>query len=417
MTASRIAVAPGLRALVVVGAIVATMLGACGITSRALFTELIVAALSLEGGRGRTATGLGVLAALALLAGPVALSQDPATYTLWLGVLVTCGWLAFRLAQEPGGVRLVLGLVVAAAGVQAVLAIWEAKTGQRLNLYDVSGQSAVSSQDFFNFEREKRPSGAMPDPIALGNVLALACPLVIALANETRSKLVTFMLLGVAGLIAVGLAFTLSRMSWIGAAVGVVVTLVLLPPPARGRSGIAVACVLALVVQLAIAFGGAALHDRFASIQAPTSRVNRTSGGDQIRLGLWRAAIGVAEAHPVFGTGYGKVVPELAKRTDGVAPGGHAHSVYLQFLAEAGVAGALALLLVITGVIRDLWQGIRDHRDGGLRLLVAGMAGSLASILVVWATDYNVRYTQVGAIIAVVFGAAAAQRTLGRASS
>jgi hypothetical protein len=127
MTASRIAVAPGLRALVVIGAIVATMLGACGITSRALFTEtsdikylvsvaaplvavfvalaadplrvlvalaivvapftfvttisgvtlsplvvvlvaaLIVAALSLEGGRGRTATGLGVLAALALL--------------------------------------------------------------------------------------------------------------------------------------------------------------------------------------------------------------------------------------------------------------------------------------------------------------------------------------------------------------
>jgi O-antigen ligase len=477
MTASRIAVAPGLRALVVVGAIVATVLGACGITARALFTEtseikyavsvmaplvaafvalapdplrllfalavvvapftfvttisgvtfsplvvvlvaaLVVAALSLEGGRGHSATGLGVLAALALLAGPVALSQDPATSTLWLGVLVTCGWLAFRLAQEPGGLRLVLGLVVAAAGVQAVLAIWEAKTGQRLNLYDVSGQSAVSSQDFFNFEREKRPSGAMPDPIALGNVLALACPLVIALANETHSRLVALTLLGVAGLIAVGLAFTLSRMSWIGAAVGVVVMLVLLPPPARFRSGIAVACIVALVVQLAVAFGGAALHDRFASIEAPTSRVNRTSGGDQVRLGLWGAAIGVAEADPVFGTGYGKLVPELAKRTNGVAPGGHAHSVYLQFLAEAGIAGALALLLVIAGVVRDLWQGVRNHRDSGLRLLVAGMAGSLACILVVWVTDYNVRYTQVGAIIAVVFGAAAAQRTLGRASS
>jgi O-antigen ligase len=477
MTASRIAVAPGLRALVVVGAIAATVLGACGITARALFTEtseikyvvsvmaplvavfvalapdplrllfalaivvapftfvttitgvtlsplivvlvaaLIVAALSLEGGRGHTATGLGVLAALALLAGPVALSRDPATSTLWLGVLVTCGWLAFRLAQEPGGLRLVLGLVVAAAGVQAVLAIWEAKTGQRLNLYDVSGQSAVSSQDFFNFEREKRPSGAMPNPIALGNVLALACPLVVALANETRSRLVALTLLGAAGLIAVGVAFTLSRMSWIGAAVGVVVTLVLLPPPARLRSAIAVACVLALVVQFVVAFGGTALHDRFASIEAPTSRVNRTSGGDQIRLGLWRAAIGVAEAEPVFGTGYGKLVPELAKRTDGVAPGGHAHSVYLQFLAEAGIAGALALLLVIAGVVRDLWHGLTCHRDGEVRLLAAGIAGSVACILVVWVTDYNVRYTQVGAIIAVIFGAAAAQRTLGRASS
>jgi O-antigen ligase len=477
MTASRITIAPGLRALAVFGAIVATVLGACGITSRALFAEtseikyllsvmaplvavfvvlaadplrllfavaivvapftfvttiggvilsplivvlvaaLLVAALCLEGGRGHTATGLAVLAALALLVGPVALSRDPAYYALWLGVLVACGWLAFRLAQEPGGLRLVLGLVVAAAGVQAVLAIWEAKTGQRLNLYDASGQSAVSSQDFFNFEREKRPSGAMPDPIALGNVLALACPLVIALANEARSRLVALALLGVAGLIAVGLAFTLSRMSWIGAAVGVVVTLVLLPPSARLRSGVAVACVLALIIQLAVAFGGAALHDRFASIEAPTSRIYRTSGGDQIRLGLWGAAIGVAESRPVFGTGYGKLVPQLATRTDGVAPGGHAHSVYLQFLAEAGIAGALALLLVIAGVVRDLWQGLRDHRDGGPRLLVAGMAGSLACVLVVWVTDYNVRYTQVGAIIAVLFGAAAAQRTLGRASS
>jgi O-antigen ligase len=477
MTASRITVAPGLRALVAVGAIVATVLGACGITSRALFAEtseikyvvsvlaplvavfvalaadplrllfavaiivapftfvttvggvrlsplivvvvagLIVAALSLEGGRGHTATGLGVLVALALLAGPVALSRDPATYALWLGVLVACGWLAFRLAQEPDGLRLVLALVVTTVGIQAVLAIWEAKTGQRLNLYDVSGQAAVSSQDFFNFEREQRPAGAMPDPIALGNVLALACPLVIALANEARSRLVALALLGVAGLIAVGLAFTLSRMSWIGAAVGILVTLVLLPASARLRSGIAVACVLALVVQLAVAFGGTALHDRFASIEAPTSRIYQTSGGDQLRLALWGAALGVAESEPVFGTGYGKLVPQLAKRTDGVAPTGHAHSVYLQFLAEAGIAGALALLLVIAGVTRDLWQGLRQHRDGSLRLLGAGLAGSLACILVVWVTDYNVRYTQVGAIIAVVFGAAAAQRTLGRASS
>jgi O-antigen ligase len=472
MTASRIAVAPGLRALVVVGAIVATMLGACGITTRALFTEtsdikylvtvmapviaafvalaadplrllfalavvvapftfvtsiggvalsplivvlaaaMVVVALSLERGRSHTATGLCVLAALALLTGPVVLSRAPATYALWLGVLTTTGWLAFQIAQEPGGLRLVLGLVVASAGVQAVLAIWEAKTGQRLNLYDVSGQSAVSSQDFFNFEREKRPSGAMPDPISLGNVLALACPLVVALANETRSRLTALALLGAAGVICVGVAFTLSRMSWIGAVVGVLVTLVLLPPPARVRSGIAVVCVLALVVQFALAFGGTALNDRFASIQAPTSRVNQTSGGDQIRLALWRAAVGVAKTDPVFGTGYGRLVPELAKRTDGVAPGGHAHSVYLQFLAEAGIAGALALLLVIAGVVRDLWRGLKDHRDGDLRLLTAGIAGSVACILVVWITDYNIRYTQVGAMVAVVFGAAAAQRTL-----
>jgi O-antigen ligase/polysaccharide polymerase Wzy-like membrane protein len=476
MTASRIAFPPGLRVLVVVGGIAALVLGACGITVRAFFSQtsdvkywvsviapliavlvalaadplrplfslavvvapftyvttvggvtlsplvvvlaatLTVAALSLDVVPRGTATGVGVLAALALLAVPVGLGRDPARYAMWLAVLVGCGWLAFRLAQEPGGLPFVLLLVVGAASVQAVLAIWSWKTGERLDLYDVSGQSALSSQDFFTFARENRPSAALPDPISLGNVLALACPLILGLANEARSRLAALALVGVGGLIGFALTLTLSRMSWIGAAVGVVVTLVLLPQRARLRSVVVVACLLALVVQLAIAVRGPALEERFLSIKAPTSRITRTGGEDELRVGLWRAAIDVAKDEPVFGTGYGNLVPELAKRTAGVAPGGHAHSVYLQFLAEAGIAGALALLAVVAGVISDLGKGLRRQRDGDVRLLAAGMAGSVACVLVVWLTDDSVRYTQVGAIIAVLFGAAAAQRTLGRAS-
>jgi O-antigen ligase len=477
MTASRIALPPGLRFLVVVAGITAVVLGACGITARALFTEtsqikywvsvgapllvvfvalaadplrvlfalavviapftfvttiggvslspllivlvaaLTVAALSVEAAPRRTATGVGVLGALALLVGPVAIGAHPVSHAMWLGTLAACGWLAFRVAEDRTGLRIVLCIVVAAAGVQAALAIWGFKTGQRLNLYNATGASALSSQDFFNYERGTRPSGAMPDPISLGNVLALACPLAIALANEARSRLAALTLLGAGGLIAFGVALTLSRMSWIGAAVGIVVTVVLLPPRARLRTAVAVACLLAVVVQLAVVFGGAALDERFISIREPTSRVTSTAGGDKLRIELWQAAIDVAEDHPVFGTGYGKLVPELGKHTGGVAPGGHAHSVYLQFLAEAGIAGALALLLVLTGVMRDLGRGLRRERDGDLRTLRAGMAGSLACVMVVWLTDYNVRYTQVGAIVAVLFGAAAAQSALGRARS
>jgi hypothetical protein len=457
-----------LRALVLSGAIAASALGASGITSRVLFTEpsqikyavtviaplvavfaalaanplrvlfglalvtapltfvttirgvalspvllllgaaLVVAAFSLDVERRRTATGPAVLAAIVLLAAAIALGSDPASRALWLGVLVAMGWLAYRVALEPGGTSTVLFLVVAAAGIQAALAIWSFSTGHELDLYNASGQAVVSPQDFFAFDHENRPRGAMPDPISLGNVLALACPLIVGLANAARSRLTTVALTCAGGVIALGLTLTYSRMSWIGAAVGVIVTLLLLPPRARIGSAIAVACLLAVVVELGLAFGGSGLEQRFDSIIAPTSRTFTTGESDELRLGFWRAAIETAGAHPVFGTNYGKLVPELARRTSGVAPGGHAHSTYLQFLAEAGIAGALALLLLVAGVARDLVGGYRRHLDAGRRALGAAMFGSLACVLVVWITDYNVRYTQVGAVIAALFGAAAA---------
>jgi O-Antigen ligase len=464
-----------LRALLAAGGIAAATIGACGITTRVLFAEpsqikyavtvvaplvavfatlatnplrvlfglalvtapftfvttirgvvlspvllllgaaLLVAALTLDAAGRRTATGPAAMAAVVLLAFPIALGSDPASRALWLGVLLAMGWLAYRLALEPGGLPIVLGLVVAAAAIQAALAVWSFSTGQQLDLYNASGQSALSPRDFFNFEHENRAQAAMPDPISLGNVLALACPLVVGLANETRSRIARIALACAGGLLALGLTLTYSRMSWIGAAVGVTVTVLLLPTRARLGSALAVACLLAIVVELGLAFGGSTLGDRFHSIIAPTSGTSTAAQDNELRLGFWRAAVDTAEVHPVFGTGYGKVVPELARHTGGVAPGGHAHSTYLQFLAEAGIAGALALALVLAGVARDLLHGLRRRLDAGGRVLGAAMAGSLACVLVVWLTDYNVRYTQVGAVIAALLGAAAAYGARARA--
>src|SRR5512133_2294236 len=103
MTASRIAVAPGLRALVVVGAIVATVLGACGITTRALFTE--------------TSDIKYLVSVMApVIVAFVALAADPLRLLFALAVVVA----PFTFVTSIGGVALSPLIVVLAAALVVV---------------------------------------------------------------------------------------------------------------------------------------------------------------------------------------------------------------------------------------------------------------------------------------------------------
>ncbi len=130
----------------------------------------------------------------------------------------------------------------------------------------------------------------------------------------------------------------------------------------------------------------------------------RTAQGDRQRVELWRAGFATVEAHPITGVGLGKLFPHLAHRVRRPGPQSHAQSTYLQVLAEAGVAGGLALLLVFAGLGRDLARGLRRERA-----LYAGLAGALATVLITWLTDYTVRYAVVATTLAVLFGAIASR--------
>ena len=99
---------------------------------------------------------------------------DQFTYVQWIGTTALMGWIVFIVAREPGGLRYVSLALALSATIQGVLAIWEYKSGHRLDLYASSGSAAVSANYFFNFGTETRSSGALPDPIGLGNFLALA---------------------------------------------------------------------------------------------------------------------------------------------------------------------------------------------------------------------------------------------------
>jgi O-antigen ligase len=291
--------------------------------------------------------------------------------------------------------------------VQGALAAWEFKSGHQLNLYTQSGAAATADNYFYSFGKATRSSGAMPDPIALGNVLALIGPLFAPLAVLERRPAIRILLIAGGAICVLGVIVSFSRMSWIGGGLGSVLAVLLLPGRARlvGAAGLAVVAVV--MVSAGLALGGQPLRDRMDSVLNPTQSTNRetriTSRGDQYRTRVWHAAIGAAGDHPVAGTGFGRLGSGLERHGIPVPSASHAHDTYLQFLGEAGVLGLIALLAPILVGFGNAAAAFRPYRT-----LAAGLVGALVATLIVWTTDVEVRYAQVSAMIAAVLGLAAA---------
>ncbi|MCW2977608.1 MAG: putative rane protein of ExoQ family [Actinomycetia bacterium] len=355
-------------------------------------------------GSGLSQIGWGTLWAALLLVVPLVGGSSHAHYALLILAMIVTAWLVSRAGALPGGLPLVLTAIVGTAVLQAILALWEFRTGRQLNLYGTAGRAVFGSGYFFGFGGKPRPTGSFYDPISLGNVLALACPLALALGVASRSAAARLLAAAAGVVTTLALALSFSRMSWIGAAVGLLLTLALLPGSRRTAALAGVVGTAVVVAALALSVSQGALSDRFDSIFHPTSRTVKTAAGDRQRVQLWRAAIATAEVNPILGTGLGNLLPQLERRVGGTGPSSHAQSTYLQLLAEAGVAGALALLFVLAGIGRDLASSLR--RD---RILGAGLAGSVACLLVTWVTDYTVRYLAVAACVAALLGAVASQ--------
>jgi len=79
---------------------------------------------------------------------------------------------------------------------------------------------------FFAYGAQNRPTGSLYDPISLGNVLALICPLALVLSASARTAAARFLALAALLLIGVALTLSLSRMSWIAAVAGVAVVII-----------------------------------------------------------------------------------------------------------------------------------------------------------------------------------------------
>lgn len=299
----------------------------------------------------------------------------------WIQVLALYLAVVALLPRQRAG--WLLGAMLVAAAGQALLGIYQFLT-------------QTGPEPFIVLGRFMRAYGAFRQPNPYAGYLGLIAPLAISLTlwawtsglhdDRPASLGLRLVLLAAAGLISLGLLLSWSRGAWLAF---VVATVVVALAHTR-RAAPAVAILLAGVTVSLLALGiadllPASLVARLADLPEyfgliDLSRTEVTDANFAVieRLAHWQAAFGMWTDHPWLGVGVGNYAVAYAAYNlpRWYEPLGHAHNVYLNFAAEAGLLGLLAYLWLW---IASLWQALRTSATGN-RLIAAVGAGVLGAL-------------------------------------
>jgi len=209
-----------------------------------------------------------------------------------------------------------------------------------------------------------RIAGALEGPNQLAGYLDIALPVLVARALVHRDRV----LAGVILLATITDVLTISRSGIVGAAIGVVVVLLVLRPFSSAAWRFAGVMVLIAAFGIALALRAGVPTGYFTLDQA-------TQSADHLgnRSQLYRAAIALWRTSPVIGVGAGNYELDLDRvGLRGVRT--HANSIYLQSLAETGIVGLLATLVLFGVTIVTL------ARSAVRRPLVVGALGAAVAL-------------------------------------
>jgi len=270
-----------------------------------------------------------------------------------------------------------------------------------------------------------RASGTFISSIHLAGFLEAVAPFALALAIWGFKAVWSRLLAGyVAGFCYFGVLITGSRGGWLSSGFSLVVFaaigLYLLKKSKPSYFAPAVISVVFLMILLPM--GAFALMDRNIMISGRLSRMYHSpdpakKDAYDVRQYSWAAALDQWREAPVMGTGAGTYLfkgrqyrrPEL--QGDPV----HAHSDYLELLAEYGVVGAVgmtAFLLIHIAVgcigLRKLAKTrIRDHYNADTGICLALQVGALTAVAAYIAhsvVDFNLHLPGNALFFAFIFG-------------
>jgi O-antigen ligase len=122
------------------------------------------------------------------------------------------------------------------------------------------------------------------------------------------------------------------------------------------------------------------------------------------RLAHWQAAVNMATEHPYLGVGFGnyEVAYPSYRLLNWKFPLGHAHNYYLNVLAETGIIGLTAYVVLWLLLIRFTMR-TRQHPDLLARSVTVGLMGTCTYLLVHSLTD-NLYVNNLFLLLAVMFG-------------
>ncbi len=190
----------------------------------------------------------------------------------------------------------------------------------------------------------------------------------------------------------VGILLSFSRGGWVGTLAGLAVLLLFAPKPVR-RLGL----VAALTGALFLLAGGwqqlpQPLQERAMQLvtQARPFDVRDVQLTDANwavveRMVHWQAAWGMFLDHPLTGVGagnFGVAFPEYSPHPLFRVARGHAHNYYLHVLAELGIPGFLAYIVLIGVALGTILRALRRPTFNFDRALALGTLAATAAVLV-----------------------------------
>lgn len=294
----------------------------------------------------------------------------------------------------------------------------------------------IGPEHFVLLGRFMRAAGSFHQPNPYAGYLGLTLPVAVSLTlwgwqrvadfarpgrERTQALLWALLYSGLTALVAGGLLASWSRGGWLGAAAGVGLVVV-----ARSRRMLLLSLGGLLALLLLGAMGGlnpalipAPIAERLVDLpayfgvgieQIVAQPVTDENFSVIERLAHWLAALHMWELSPWLGVGpgsyaavYGQV--RLPLWEDAL---GHAHNIYLNILAETGLVGLAAYLLMWGGLVGWLWRQARRAAPASWeRALLVGVLGVVAHLSVHHLFD-NLYVQGIQLHIALWLGAAAA---------
>ncbi len=140
-------------------------------------------------------------------------------------------------------------------------------------------------------------------------------------------------------------------------------------------------------------------HFYFLTPYAPLFVSDDASHDIQYRLGIWKTAWDAFCDHFLFGRGFYSYSSAWMNYNGGNYFAIHAHNLYLDTLANFGIAGFLSLFGYFGFALTDLFSGLIRRRQKAETALCLGV---LAAVLLHGLTDVTLIWTQTAAIPALI---------------
>ncbi len=220
-------------------------------------------------------------------------------------------------------------------------------------------------------EGQDRASGMFISSIHLAGYLEAVAPFALAMAFwGTRNMAPRLLALGVAAVCYFGVAITGSRGGWLSSLFSLVIFLLLsldlIRRTKRAKLPAAIYCSVfgsaAFAIGIYLLMGQSTMIRKRMDQLANIGDVARPNSSYDARIFNWQAALDQWREQPIIGTGAGTHLyyGRQFRRPQLQADPEHAHSDYLELLAEYGLVGAIGMAVFLAAHLR---KGIRGYRD------------------------------------------------------